>query len=127
MISTLLTTLLVIDSIVLILLIVVFQQGPEGGIGSTMGGGNSTAFFGASGGVKSIVRATWVSGALFFILATADTWVKTHNHYASSNSIQKMLQEDQGNSNQTIPSKPNTSPQNNSLKAPLQEKEIPKK
>ena len=93
MISTLLTTLLIIDAIVLIFLIVVLQQGNEGGIGGSLGGGNSQGFFGASGGVKAIIRATWVCGLLFFALAMASAWVKTHDRYALKNSLEKSLSE----------------------------------
>ena len=91
MISTLLTTILVINAIVLIFLIVVLQQGNEGGIGGTLGGGNSQGFFGASGGVKAIIRATWICGILFFALAMTSAWVKTHERYALKNSLEKTL------------------------------------
>jgi preprotein translocase subunit SecG len=93
MISTLLTTLLIINAIVLVFLIVVLQQGSEGGISGTLGGGNSQGFFGASGGVKSIIRATWICGILFFALAMASAWVKTHDRYALKNSLEKTLSE----------------------------------
>lgn len=112
MISTILTTLLALDAIILIFLIVVFQQGPEGGIGSTMGGGgNTSGFFGAAGTTKPIVRATWICAVLFFVLGGSAAWVTTHRHYAATRSIQKMLQENPGKSNKSIPknSKPSTS------------------
>jgi len=92
MISSILTTLLIIDSILLIFLIVVFQQGNEGGLGGAFGGGNTTGFFGASGGVKLIVRMTWICGALFFLLATASSWVRTHDRYALKNQLEKVLE-----------------------------------
>lgn len=82
MLSTLLTVLLTIDAILLILLIIGLQQGPEGGIGSAFGGGNSAGFFGASGGVSFIVRATWICGGLFFALSLALSWVKTREHFS---------------------------------------------
>lgn len=91
MISSILTTLLIIDAIVLIFLIVALQQGNEGGIGGAFGGGNTTGFFGASGGVKLIVRATWICGVLFFVLATASSWVNTHDRYALKNQLEKTL------------------------------------
>jgi preprotein translocase subunit SecG len=91
MISTLLTTLLIINAIVLIFLIVVLQQGNEGGFGGSLGGGNSQGFFGASGGVKTIIRATWICGLLFFTLAITSAWVKTHDRYALKNSLEKSL------------------------------------
>ncbi|MES2614733.1 MAG: preprotein translocase subunit SecG [Bdellovibrionota bacterium] len=93
MISTLLTTLLIINAVVLIFLIVALQQGNEGGIGGALGGGNSQGFFGASGGVKAIVRATWICGILFFALAMSSAWVKTHDRYALKNSLEKSLSE----------------------------------
>jgi protein translocase SecG subunit len=91
MISTLLTILLIINSVVLIFLIVVLQQGSEGGIGGTLGGGNSQGFFGASGGVKTIVRATWVCGFLFFGLSMASAWLKTHERYSLRNNLEQQL------------------------------------
>ncbi|KAB8029102.1 preprotein translocase subunit SecG [Fluviispira multicolorata] len=91
MISTLLTTLLIIDALVLIVLIIVLQQGNEGGLGGAFGGGNSAGFFGATGGVKLIVRATWVCGILFFILAMASSWVRTSNKYELNNQLEKSL------------------------------------
>lgn len=91
MLSSILTTLLIIDAIVLIFLIVVLQQGNEGGIGGAFGGGNTTGFFGASGGVKLIVRATWICGFLFFVLATSSSWVRTHDRYELKNQLEKTL------------------------------------
>ncbi len=91
MISTLLTTLLIIDALVLIVLIIVLQQGNEGGLGGAFGGGNSAGFFGATGGVKLIVRATWVCGILFFILAMSSSWVRTSNKYELNNLLEKSL------------------------------------
>ncbi len=108
MISTLLTTLLIINAIVLIFLIVVLQQGNEGGIGGTLGGGNSQGFFGASGGVKTIIRATWICGILFFGLSMGSAWLKTHERYALKNSLEKELSEPaspQTNSTATPPPK----------------------
>jgi len=93
MILTLLTTLLIIDAIVLFFLILLLQHGNEGGIGGSLGGGNSTGMFGASGGVKLIVRATWICGALFFILALGSSWVRTNERYAMKNTIEKSLTE----------------------------------
>ncbi len=91
MISTLLTTLLIINAIVLIFLIVILQQGNEGGIGGALGGGNSQGFFGASGGAKAIIRATWICGFLFFAFAISSAWVRTHDRYALKNSLEKTL------------------------------------
>lgn len=91
MISTFLTTLLIINAIVLIFLIIVFQHGNEGGIGGSLGGGNSSGFFGATGGVKTIVRATWVCGILFFVLAMATAWVRTHDRYKIKSDVEKSL------------------------------------
>jgi preprotein translocase subunit SecG len=91
MISTLLTTLLIINAIVLIFLIVVLQHGNEGGLGGSLGGGNAQGFFGASGGVKGIIRATWIFGILFFVLAMTSTWIKTHERYALKNRIESKL------------------------------------
>lgn len=93
MILTLLTTLLIIDAVVLFFLVLIFQHGNEGGLGSSLGGGNSTGMFGASGGVKLIVRATWICGALFFILALGTSWVRTHERYTMKNEIEKTLSE----------------------------------
>lgn len=91
MISTLLTTLLIIDALVLIVLIIALQQGNEGGLGGAFGGGNTTGFFGATGGVKLIIRATWVCGILFFVLAISSSWVRTHNKYELKNQLEKSL------------------------------------
>jgi preprotein translocase subunit SecG len=115
MISTLLTTLLIINSIVLIFLIVVLQQGNEGGLGGSLGGGNSQGFFGASGGVKTIIRATWICGVLFFGLAMSSAWVKTHERYELKNNLEKSLSEHISpvgpiNPSTPIPSKPNPKP-----------------
>lgn len=91
MISTLLTTLLIIDALVLIVLIIALQQGNEGGLGGAFGGGNTTGFFGATGGVKLIVRATWICGILFFVLAISSSWLRTHNKYELKNQLEKSL------------------------------------
>lgn len=91
MISTLLTTLLVIDSLVLIFLVVALQQGNEGGMSSSLGSGNSQGFFGASGGVQGIIRATWICGVLFFVLAMSAAWTKTREHYAVKSNLEKQL------------------------------------
>ncbi|MGY3803548.1 preprotein translocase subunit SecG [Pigmentibacter ruber] len=91
MISTLLTTLLIIDALVLIILIIALQQGNEGGLGGAFGGGNTTGFFGATGGVKLIVRATWICGVLFFVLAISLSWKKTHDKYELKNQLEKSL------------------------------------
>lgn len=91
MISTLLTTLLIIDALVLIILIIALQQGNEGGLGGAFGGGNTTGFFGASGGVKLIVRATWICGVLFFALAIASSWERTNSKYYLKNQLEKTL------------------------------------
>lgn len=89
--STLLTTLLIIDCLVLIILIVALQQGNEGGIGSAFGSENSSGFFGASGGVTFIIRATWVAGALFFIIATSLAWVKTREHFGVGKELESIM------------------------------------
>lgn len=94
--TTLLTTLLMIDAIVIILLVVALQQGNEGGIGSAFGSGDSAGFFGASGGVTFIVRATWVAGALFFILTTSLAWVKTHDHFGVGRELDSLVTEGAG-------------------------------
>lgn len=91
MILTLLTTFLILDAIVLFFLILILQHGNEGGLGGSLGGGNSAGMFGASGGVKFIIRATWICGALFFVLALSTAWVKTHNRYIMKNEIEKSL------------------------------------
>lgn len=91
MISTLLTTLLIINAVVLLFLIVVLQHGNEGGFGGSLGGGNTQGFFGASGGVKTIIRATWIAGLIFFVLALTSAWVKTHERYALKNDVEKEL------------------------------------
>lgn len=91
MLVGLLTALLIFVSIVLIVLIVALQHGNEGGIGSAFGGGNSTGFFGASGGVAFIVRATWIFGAAFFGLSTALAWVKTHEKFGVTRELDSAL------------------------------------
>lgn len=91
MLVGLLTALLVFVSIVLIVLIVALQHGNEGGIGSAFGGGNSAGFFGASGGVALIVRATWIFGAAFFGLSTALAWVKTHEKFGVTRELDTAL------------------------------------
>jgi preprotein translocase subunit SecG len=91
MLVGLLTALLVFVSIVLIVLIVALQHGNEGGIGSAFGGGNSAGFFGASGGVALIVRATWIFGAAFFGLSTALAWVKTHEKFGVTRELDSAL------------------------------------
>lgn len=91
MLVGLLTTLLVLVSLVLILLIVALQHGNEGGIGSAFGGGNSAGFFGASGGVTLIVRATWIFGASFFILSTALAWVKTYDKFGVTRELESAI------------------------------------
>lgn len=91
MISTFLTTLLIIDAVVLIFLVVVFQHGNEGGIGGSLGGGNSSGFFGATGGLKTIVQATWICGILFFALAMTTAWVRTHERYKLKGDVEKSL------------------------------------
>jgi len=91
MLVGLLTALLVFVGIVLIVLIVALQHGNEGGIGSAFGGGNSAGFFGASGGVALIVRATWIFGAAFFGLSTALAWVKTHEKFGVTRELDGAL------------------------------------
>lgn len=93
MLSGFLTVLLIILALLLLLLVVVLQQGNEGGIGSAFGSGNSTGFFGASGGVSLIVRATWISGVLFFITALSLAWVKTRQHFGVGREIENTLKE----------------------------------
>jgi preprotein translocase subunit SecG len=88
---TFLTVLLVIDVLVLMLLVVGLQHGNEGGMGSAFGSGNSAGFFGASGGVSFIVRATWIAGALFFILSLSVAWLKTREHYGVGREVEKLL------------------------------------
>ncbi len=113
MISTLLTTLLIIDALVLIILIIALQQGNEGGLGGAFGGGNTTGFFGATGGVKLIVRATWICGILFFMLAISLSWKKTHDKYELKNQLEKTLSAPAGDSaNKTEPlgGLPNSNP-----------------
>jgi preprotein translocase subunit SecG len=88
---TFLTVLLVIDVLVLMLLVVGLQHGNEGGMGSAFGSGNSAGFFGASGGVSFIVRATWIAGALFFVLALSLAWLKTREHYGVGREVEKLL------------------------------------
>ena len=91
MLVGLLTALLIFVSVVLIVLIVALQHGNEGGIGSAFGGGNSAGFFGASGGVTLIVRATWIFGAAFFGLSTALAWVKTHEKFGVTRELDSAL------------------------------------
>jgi preprotein translocase subunit SecG len=93
MLVGLLTALLVFVSIVLIVLIVALQHGNEGGIGSAFGGGNSAGFFGASGGVALIVRATWIFGASFFVLSTALAWVKTYDKFGVTRELESVISE----------------------------------
>ncbi len=91
MLVGLLTALLILVSVVLIVLIIALQHGNEGGIGSAFGGGNSAGFFGASGGVALIVRATWIFGAAFFVLSTALAWVKTHEKFGVTRELDSAL------------------------------------
>lgn len=91
MLVGLLTALLIFVSVVLIVLVIALQHGNEGGIGSAFGGGNSAGFFGASGGVALIVRATWIFGAAFFFLSTALAWVKTHEKFGVSRELDSAL------------------------------------
>ncbi|NBX17434.1 MAG: preprotein translocase subunit SecG [Proteobacteria bacterium] len=91
MLVGLLTGLLIFVSLVLIVLIIALQHGNEGGIGSAFGGGNSAGFFGASGGVTLIVRATWIFGASFFFLSTALAWVKTHEKFGVTRELDSAL------------------------------------
>ena len=91
MLSGLLTFLLIVDALVLVLLIIALQHGNEGGIGTAFGSGNSTGFFGATGGVSLIIRATWICGALFFVLSMALAWNKTHDHFGVGREIQGLL------------------------------------
>lgn len=91
MLVGLLTALLIFVSVVLIVLVVALQHGNEGGIGSAFGGGNSAGFFGASGGVSLIVRATWIFGAAFFGLSTALAWVKTHEKFGVTRELDSAL------------------------------------
>lgn len=93
MLVGLLTALLVFVSLVLIVLIVALQHGNEGGIGSAFGGGNSAGFFGASGGVALIVRATWIFGAAFFALSTALAWVKTYEKFGVTRELESAISE----------------------------------
>jgi preprotein translocase subunit SecG len=94
MLSGLLTVLLIFVALVLIVLIIVLQHGNEGGIGSAFGSGNSAGFFGASGGVSLIIRATWIFGALFFATAMALSWVKTREHFGVGREIKGLLGSD---------------------------------
>jgi protein translocase SecG subunit len=91
MLVGLLTALLIFVSLVLIVLIIALQHGNEGGIGSAFGGGNSAGFFGASGGVTLIVRATWIFGAAFFFLSTTLAWVKTHEKFGVTRELDSAL------------------------------------
>ena len=94
MLSGLLTVLLIAVALILILLIIALQHGNEGGIGSAFGSGNSAGFFGASGGVSLITRATWGFGFAFFVIAMSLAWVKTHNHFGVGREIDGLLGED---------------------------------
>jgi preprotein translocase subunit SecG len=94
MLSGLLTILLLAVALVLVVLIIALQHGNEGGIGAAFGSGNSTGFFGASGGVSVIIRATWICGALFFGIAMALSWVKTHDHFGVGKEIKGLLSDD---------------------------------
>lgn len=87
-----LTTLLIIDTLVLIVLVVALQQGSEGGIGAAFGSGNSTGFFGASGGVDFIVRGTWIAGALFLILSTSLAWYRTHEKFGVGRELDENIE-----------------------------------
>lgn len=63
-------TLLVLDGIFLGI-VILLQQGKGGGL-AAMGGGGGTAIDGAMGGRQAsefLVRATWVAGAAFMVLA----------------------------------------------------------
>jgi protein translocase SecG subunit len=93
MLSSILMTLLIINGFILIFLIIVMQQGNEGGLGGSFGSGNTGGFFGASGGVAIIVRATWIFGFLFFLLATSTAWVKTYDKYQLQTSVEQQLQQ----------------------------------
>ena len=103
MLSGLLTFLLIVVALVLIVLIIALQHGNEGGIGAAFGSGNSTGFFGASGGVSLIIRATWVCGALFFGIAMALAWVKTHDHFGVGKEIKGLLGDDASTSASPAP------------------------
>ena len=94
MLSGLLTFLLIAVALILILLIIALQHGNEGGIGSAFGSGNSAGFFGASGGVSLITRATWGFGFAFFVIAMSLAWVKTHNHFGVGREIEGLLGEE---------------------------------
>lgn len=89
--ATFLTILLIVDVLVLMILIVGLQQGSEGGMGSAFGSGNSAGFFGASGGVSFIVKATWTTGTLFFVLAFSLAWLKTHEHFGVGREMNRLL------------------------------------
>lgn len=98
MLSGLLTFLLIAIALILILLIIALQHGNEGGIGSAFGSGNSAGFFGASGGVSLIVRATWGFGFAFFAVAMALAWVKTHDHFGVGREIEGLLGQESSSS-----------------------------
>jgi preprotein translocase subunit SecG len=91
MLSTLLTVLLILDALVLMVLIIGLQHGNEGGLGSALGSGNSAGFFGASGGVNFIVRATWIAGIAFFLLTLSLSWVKTNEKYGVKSELTRDL------------------------------------
>jgi protein translocase SecG subunit len=93
MLSAILTVLLILNVLILLVLVTVFQHGNEGGIGSSLGGGNSSGFFGASGGVNIIVRATWVAGISFFVLSISLAWLKTNESFGVSKEIDSLLEE----------------------------------
>ena len=86
--SILLTSLLILNAIILVILIIALQYGNEGGIGTAFGAGNSSGFFGASGGVEVIVRATWILGVTFFVLSTALAWKKTRDQFGVGREIE---------------------------------------
>jgi preprotein translocase subunit SecG len=94
MLSGLLTFLLIAVALILILLIIALQHGNEGGIGSAFGSGNSAGFFGASGGVSLITRATWGFGFAFFAISMSLAWVKTHDHFGVGREIEGLLGEE---------------------------------
>lgn len=89
--STVLMVLLILNAFILLVLIIVFQQGNEGGLGGALGGGNTTGFFGASGGVGFIVKATWVAGVTFFCLALGTAWYKTYERYELKQELDRAL------------------------------------
>ena len=93
MLSTILTILLFINSFVLVFLIIVLQQGNEGGISASFGaGGGQAGFFGPSGGVGLIVKATWIFGISFLVLTVSSSWVRTHDKYLIKTKVEKLLE-----------------------------------